>query len=207
VDVDPLASMQCWAIDVELGGRVFQIPALPAADWWPVLAGGDLSKILDFLMSDDDLDQLLITGEVGGKQLSQALTDVIEEVAGRSFHAALVLTIVAQNQWPLVSGNLAQRGFRWDVMPLGAALDAIYAMVVTNMEDEPRRKFIALLDNEALTSRGKRPSTRQRAAVVTEFETLAGPKPTAGLTATAELSGSARPKTRRQPQQPLPDAP
>jgi len=208
VDVDPAASMRCWAIGLELGGRTFEVPPLPAADWWPVLIAGDPSLILDFLKSDpsdeDNLDDLLLTGEIDGAELSQALIDVIEETAGRSFHVAFVLAAVAAQSWPVVGGELAKRGFRWDVMPLAAALDAIYSIVMEGIaKDEDRKKFVRLLENEALTG-GKVAPARDREAVVTEFETFAGPRPTGGLTATGEPSDSARPKTRTLPRQPRP---
>jgi hypothetical protein len=202
VDVDPLASMRCWAVEIELGGRVFEIPALPAVEWWPVLASGDVSQILDFIVSSpddpDNVDELILSGAVTGEELTQALTDAIEETAGRSLHAAFVLTIVASNQWAVVGGALAQTGFRWDEQPLGAALDAIYEILTSRMEKDNLDKFLALLDNEALT-RGK-PTARQRAKVRDEFESMAGPRPTTGVVATGELSGSERPRTRPRPQ-------
>jgi hypothetical protein len=207
VDVDPMASMRCWAITVELGGREYEIPALPAVDWWPVIVDAQPTGVLDLLKSESpgqesDLDLMLLDGTVTGKELGQALTDAIEEVTGRSFHAAFVLATVAASQWPTVGGYLAQTGFRWDLQPIGAALDAIYAVVVSNLDKEPRDKFLALLENDALTQPGKKePSQR----VVAEFEAMAGPRPDPAPLpgkASAEPSGSPRPRTRTRPRQP-----
>lgn len=198
MDVDPLASMRCWAVEIELGGRVYEIPALPAVEWWPVLVSGDIGQVLDFIESSPDdprnVDDLLLSGAFTAEELTQALTDAIEETAGRSLHAAIVLATVANGQWPAIGGALAQAGFRWDEQPLGAALDAIYAAVTERLNKEALDKFLALLDNEALT-RGK-PTARQRAKVRDEFEVMAGPRPTTGVVATDELSGSGRPRTR-----------
>src|SRR5262245_53379230 len=113
--------MRCWAITVELGGREYEIPALPAADWWPILVEARPSAILDILMSSEDLDARILAGEIKGGDLNIALNDAIEEVTGRSFHAAFVLAMTAATAWPAIGGTLAQRGFRWDVMPIGAA--------------------------------------------------------------------------------------
>jgi len=208
MNVDPAASMRCWAIELEVGGRTFEVPPLPAADWWPVLVAGDPSLILDFLKSDptneDSLDEMLLSGELDGAELSQALIDAIEEMAGRSFHCAFVLATVAVQSWPIVGGALAGRGFRWDVMPLGAALDAIYPLILSNIpKEEDRKKFLRLLDNETLT--GGKSRARDKQAVVTEFETLAGPKPTGGRKATGAPSDSARPRTRTRPRPPRQD--
>lgn len=208
MDVDPLASMRCWAIGIELGGRDYEIPALSAVDWWPVLDSGDLGLILDFIESSPDdptnVDELLLSGALSADELGQALTDAIEEAAGRPFHAALVLATVANTQWTTIGGELARTGFRWDEQPLSAALDAIYGVIVSRLEKDDLNKFLALLENEGLT-RG-RPSGRQRARVEAEFESMAGPKPTTGVVATSERSGSERSRTRLRPRPPHQDA-
>lgn len=210
MEVDPLASMRCWAITVELGGREFEIPAMPAADWWPVLTSGSPVDILDFLKSgiDDPINEMLLDGTLGGEDLREAVTAVLEEVTGRSFHSAFVIATVGNMNWPLIGGYLAQRGFRWDVQPIGAALDAVYSVVVAHLEDKARDKFLAVLDNETL-SNGK-PSQKQREKLAAEFETMAGPRPAPapvpGLSSDAP-SGSERPRTRTRPRPPRPASP
>ncbi len=210
MDVDPLASMRCWAIELELGGRTYDVPALSAVDWWPVLTSGDLTQVLDFVVSSPEdpfnLDDLLLTGQLESADLGEALTDAVEAAAGRSFHAAFVIAMVANSQWASVNGALARRGFRWEGQPLGAALDAIYAEVTGRLEKDDLNKFLALLENEALTQPGKRKG-RTSGRVTSEFEAMAGPRPTAGVVATGEPSDSARPRTQprlRPPRQGVP---
>lgn len=193
--------MRCWALELDLGGRTFDVPALPAADWWPVLVSGDLGQILDFAVSTSgDLDDLLLAGEVTEVELVRALTDAMEETAGRSLHASTVLASLAVMHWASINGAMVLRGFRWDQQPLGAALDAVYAEVTGRLEKKQLDEFLALLENEALTS-GK-PTPRQRAKMVDEFEGMAGPRPTSGVKSTGAPSDSARPKTRTQPRPP-----
>jgi hypothetical protein len=208
VDVDPLASMRCWAITVELAGREYEIPALPAADWWPVVSDPDASSFLDLLKSTpgDDLDARLLDGTITGAALGEAMMDSVAEATGRSFHAAFVLATVAASQWPVIGGELAQRGFRWDVMPIGAALDAVYAIVVGGLEEKNREKFLALLEDETLSQPGKKRTPSQR--VVGEFEAMAGPRPAPAPLpggASAAPSGSQRPRTRTRPRPPRQD--
>jgi hypothetical protein len=206
VQVDPAASMRCWGIELELGGRTYEVPALPAADWFPILASGDLSHILDLVMStpgEGDLDEQLLTGEIEGTDLGDVLRDAVEEIAGRSFHSAVVLAVVAEAQWSSINGRLVLAGFRWDVQPIGAALDAIYAVVVGALDDKGRDKFLALLENEALTTPGRKGKVSQR--IVSEFEAMAGPKPTGGLTATGAPSEGRRPKTQPRSRTPHQD--
>lgn len=204
MDVDPLASMRCWAIGVELGGREFDIPALPAVDWWPVIVSGDASSIVDLLRSTEgaDLDSMLLSGQVTGEDLSQALAEAVTEVTGRSFHAAFVLATVAARTWPVIGGQLARDGFRWDVQPIGAALDAIYTIILGSMEEDSRAEFLALLEDDALSQPGKKRAPSQR--VVDEFETMAGPRPAPAPLpgkASAGPSGSPRTRTQTRPRQ------
>lgn len=200
MDVDPLASMRCWAIELELGGRTFDVPALSAADWWPVLSSGDLGSILDFVVSlpDDpfNLDEMLLAGSLPSGELTEVLTDAIEATAGRSLHAAFVLATVANGQWAGINGALAARGFRWDQQPLGAALDAIYAEVVGRLDKDGLTKFLALLDDESVTTGRKRRVSKR---AVQEFESFAGPRPTSGVRSTGAPSDSEPPRIRTRP--------
>lgn len=203
MDVDPLASMRCWAITLTLGGREYEIPALPAVDWWPVLVEANPAALLDIIPSSSDLDSQLLSGEVGAADLTEALTDAIEEATGRTMHAAYVLATVATMHWSVIGGQMAQRGFRWDVLSIGAALDAVYATIVAGMSEENSGKFLALLENEALTRPGKKRAPSKR--IIDEFESMAGPRPAPAPVpgrSSAEPSGSERPKTRTRPRQP-----
>jgi hypothetical protein len=200
VDVDPAASLRCWELEIDLGGRTFAVPALPASEWLPVLLAGDPLMVLDMVVSEEDgqsVDDLILAGQVKADELTEALISAIEQSAGRPFQAAYVLAQVARMHWPVIAGQLAQRGFRWEEEPLGAALDAIYSLATAGMKDEDRVKFLALLD-QPMPGTKRKGSTAQ---ALDSFETLAGPKPTGGVRATAELSGSGLPRSqpRHQP--------
>ena len=211
MEVDPLASMRCWAITVELGGREFDIPALPAVDWWPVLLDASPFGMVDLLKSTEgeELDAMLLDGRVTHAEMSQVLMDAISEATGRTFHASFVLATVAAMHWPVVGGQLARDGFRWDVLPIGAALDAVHSVIVDSFPsdkdgEKAREKFLALLEDETLTQPGKKRAPSQR--IMTEFESMAGPMPAPAPLpgkASAEPSASQRPRTRTRPRQPL----
>jgi hypothetical protein len=200
VQVDPAASLQCWAIEIDLGGRTYEVPALPASDWFPVLLSGDPLQVLDMIVSSEDgetVDDLILAGAIKAAELESALVTAIEETAGRPFMAAYVLSQVARHHWPAVGGQLARNGFQWATEPLGAALDAIYWLATGNMKPEDKIKFDALLDQPMP---GRKAAASPRA--VEGFEALAGPKPTGGVRASGELSGSARPRSQPRLQRP-----
>lgn len=215
MDVDPAASMRIWAVELNLGGRVFEIPALPAADWLPILMEGDTVAVLD-LTEDPELDLMIISGEITPTELAAAIDAAVEQVAGRPVYQATVLAQVAQLQWTVVGGDLARRGFRWDEVPLGAALDAIHVTVLAhlrttaNQEEtqaglaSPAERFRELMDGEptptTTTKSGAR--TRRRRPdrkAMADFENMAGPKP-APVRATAAQSGGGRPRTQPRSQ-------
>jgi hypothetical protein len=207
VDADPLASMRCWAITVELGGREFEIPALPAVDWWPVVSDMSPFGLVDILRSSVDLDSMLLDGQITVTELTEVMMDAVSEATGRTFHAAFVLATVAGMHWPMVGGRLALKGFRWDVAPIGAALDAIYVVIMESFAgdkdgEKARDKFAALLEDDSLTRPGKKRAPSEH--VVSEFESMAGPRPDPAPLpgkASAELSANPRPRTRTRPRQ------
>ena len=65
--IDPIASLRCWEIEVEIGGQEYTIPALPAADWWAALLDDrHEAAILGLIRDDSGLDDLLLAGADAG---------------------------------------------------------------------------------------------------------------------------------------------
>lgn len=207
MDVDPFASMRVWELEIVVGSRVITIPALPASEWFPVLAKGDLYAILDMQESNEgEILEDILDGVLSSEDLEDALTDAIEEVCGRAYMVAFTLAYTARTRWDVFGGRLVLAGFRWDEAPIGAALDAIYSILMESLNEEGRTKFLALLENPALLTGGKvRPA--DKAKMEAGFEEMAGPKPTTGaVRSTAAPSGDARPRTRQRQIRPHPDA-
>jgi len=204
-EVDPQASLSLWDLDLELGGRHFIVPALPASDWFPILLSGDATQILDSIVSTpgsegtDPLD-LLLEGKLTAEELGERLLETIESAAGRPFGVAVVLAYAATQRWPAVNGRLVLAGFDWTERPLGAALDAIYAVFTENQSEEGRAKFDALLETPITTGSKGTIRKADQARVEEGFAALAGPKPTTGVArAIGAPSDGARSRTRTQP--------
>lgn len=199
MNVDPAASMRCWAIDVQLGDRTHTLPPMPAADWWPVLlAESPLEELLLLFDADDiDLDERLLGGSLLAEQMTTALTDAVEQAAGRTLYEAVVIAQVAQIAWAWVGGQLARYGFRWDSAPLGAALDAVHGLFMEKTTDEFREKYEAAL-KKAVPAKVRKADQRK---ALSEFEQFAGPKPTAAALSRSSAAPSAGtpPRTPRRP--------
>lgn len=202
--MDPVASLRCWPIEVELAGRTFEIPALPAADWFLVLLTGDLVQLFDYIDQDfgdpDSVDEMILSGQITSQDLVRVMCDAIEEAAGRSLTAAFTLAGVAGANWAVVGGALAYRGFRWDSAPLGAALDAIYAVLCERLDETELQRLDAAL-TAPLPGSGRQ-ADRDKAR--RDFEAMAGPRPDSARS-NGEQSGNGPPRNRRRPQRPHPD--
>lgn len=208
MDVDPAASMRIWAVEFELGGRIFEVPALPAADWFPLLVQGDTMAVINLIRESEpdpeqpeapDLDEMILNGQVTVADLEEAVIEIIEQVSGRSLNATLALVQIAQALWTrVVGGELARCGFRWDEVSLGTALDAIYTVVMGRLKPEAAQRFQAIIDSSPGDPGQRRRPNRQKA--MAEFEEMAGPKPQP-VKATAGPSGGGRPRTRPRPPQ------
>lgn len=199
MEVDPAASFRIWGVDLDLGGRAFTIPPLPAADWLPMLMVGRTLDVLDLVDDPNAVDDLITTGEVSPNEIREAARSVIEQVAGRDPDAATVIAQTASRAWPVVGGELVRQGIRMDEIPLGAALDALHLIIVRNLKPEPLARFQTALGGQI----GK-PAHPDRRAAEAHMEAEIGPKPAPApvpAPASGGPSANARPKTRQRPRQ------
>jgi hypothetical protein len=183
--VDPVASLGIWAVEVDLAGRVLRIPPLPAGDWLPVLMRLDLRGVRS-LIEDIGLRRMLLDGVITRAQLEDALERLVEGASGRSAWETFALAHLAAENWRRVGGELARRGVRLDLLPLGAALDAIYGTIAAGMDEKGLANLNRVLERQA-------PSDTPPA--------VKGPRPPALVPASAEPYVRVRPKTvQRRPQ-------
>lgn len=198
MDVDPVASVRIWSVDLDLGGETFEIPALPAADWVPILMSGRLLDVLDLVDDPDRVDRVMVRGDIEPDQIRDAIRSVVEQVSGRDAHTAMVIVQSAALRWEVIGGDLVRSGVRFDQIPLGAALDAIHASIMAHLKPEDREKFQSALRPP---EQGDQPSHSERKRAESQFTEMAGPKPDpAPVPAQANDAPSAnvRPKTRQQ---------
>lgn len=207
---DPLASMRCWAIGVVLGGREYTIPASPAVSWWPLLAEPSGAALLD-MIKDPDLTDRLWQGEIETQEITEAVIETIETVTGRSFPAAYLIAGIADQHWASINGQLVRDGVRWDVLPVGAILDAIHVLLLERFGESKNEKTgLRWVDEYLAALDAPRPGTGSRVSeqAISDFETMAGPRPTrsGGVTAPPELSSDApsvgTPSRTRTPSRP-----
>src|SRR5690606_830197 len=94
IEVDPIASMRIWAVEVDVNAHTLRIPPTCAADWMPCLMRMDVMGVLD-LIEGVDTDDLLINGEVSANQLRDAAVKLLESASGRSAWTSMALAALA----------------------------------------------------------------------------------------------------------------
>lgn len=139
---DPLASLRLWSVVVELGGKEFTVPSLPAArwleilmaptselnpeDWFPGFAGPQAVM---------DVNNMLIDGVISQDEVVAVIWDVLEAMSGRRWWITLRLCASARAHWEWLGGELALAGVSPFDMPLGFWLDGVYAAMVKGIAE------------------------------------------------------------------------
>lgn len=142
---DALAALKIWALDVDLGGETFTVPARPAVDWFvaildsetplpiiPGLMGGDAEERITDLLLEDVID----TEEIIARS-----RELLTAAAGRPWWEADRLIRSAGESWQIIGGELTRLGVDLGQVSLAAALNAIYVVCVRTMDEKERNKF------------------------------------------------------------------
>lgn len=149
VDIDPVAVLRCWPVDVEVGGQTYTIPAMPAREWLvPILEGTWLDIVPGMLGGDAKAEELrdrLVGGTVPYEECKTAAKEALAVAAGtRRFWTARELARAAMVSW--VVGDLIVNGVDLDQVSLAAFLAAAYRTATVNMKQSDRDKFDMDLD-------------------------------------------------------------
>lgn len=155
--------MGLWAYETTVGGWFLRVPPLPASDWFPVLLAGSPLRVKDLLEGDDfDLAEVFMSG-VTVKELTRVLTEVIETATGRSLGAAQLIAGTAAAAWDVIGPTVAREGLRFDLISIGAALDALYGIIKDHMSTEHADLFVQQV---TLSSEAPEPKQKRRVGPV-----------------------------------------
>ena len=146
VAVDPLASLKSWPLTVTVAGQDYELRAVSAAQWLTILLEDpiDLSAILPGLLSEEAeeaVEDAMMAGRLTKREIEDICHEVIGLCAGRDWWWALNLIRSVASAWMLIYGRLMVSGVNLDRLPLGAALDAMYALCVERMDKEHHQQF------------------------------------------------------------------
>lgn len=141
---DALAALKIWALDVELGGETFMVPARPAADWFIAILEEEPLPLIPGLMdadADERIGDLLVDGVITTEDIVTRTRELLTAAAGRSWWEADRLIRSSAESWNIIGGELTRLGVDLSSVSLAAALNAIYVICVRTMDEKERNKF------------------------------------------------------------------
>lgn len=142
---DALAALRIWALEVELAGETFVVPARPAADWFLAILDEDVPLPLIPGMMNADAEErisdLLLDGVVTPELITTRSRELLTAAAGRPWWEADRLIRSSGASWHIIGGELTRLGVDLSAVSLAAALNAIYVVCVRTMDEKERNKF------------------------------------------------------------------
>lgn len=159
-------------MDVDLAGRVYTFPALPAVDWLAVLMTEDLDLEQIVVQLCPDGYGLLFDESVEGLDgLYQVLLDVIEQVSGRKWWIALRLIHVVRNNWNVLGAEMFYRHIDPTHLSLSGWLDAMLVLTIKAMDPKDVAMFTAKLE---LPPPGEETAPEDMEMTAEQFLSMAG---------------------------------
>jgi len=142
---DALAALKIWALDVDLGGETFTVPARPAVDWFLAILDEDAILPLVPGMMDaaaqERINDMLLDGDTDTDEIVSRTREVLTAAAGRPWWEADRLIRSAAAEWQVIGGELTRLGVDLAQESLAAVLNAIYVICVRTMDEKERNKF------------------------------------------------------------------
>jgi hypothetical protein len=142
---DALAALKIWALDVDLGGQTFTVPALPAADWFLAILAEDVPlPLIPGLLdgeAEGEITDMLLAGEITPDDVIKRSRELLTAAAGRPWWEADRLIRSSAASWNIIGGELTRLGVDLHAVSLAAALNAIYVICVRTMDEKERNKF------------------------------------------------------------------
>lgn len=140
MEFEGAATLRCWSIDVDLGGRTYTIPPVAADAWLLAIAEGTWADLVPGMLEDaGEVDDAIVDGLLDGDELRTAAHQALEAAAGCKWWIARTLAGVAMTSW--VGGELQLKRIDPTRISLAAYLSAAYRATTVNMTKEQRGEF------------------------------------------------------------------
>lgn len=144
--LDPVWSLRPWPVELDLAGRTYTFPAVPAVEWLSVLMAENLDQDQILLELCPQGYELLLDEELDPEELTRALLDVIEQVSGRKWWIALRLIWVVRANWNVLGAEMFYRHIDPTALSLSAWLDVMLVLTIKAMEPKDVSMFTSKLE-------------------------------------------------------------
>ena len=145
LNTDPIWSLRCWPLQVTLGVKVIDIPALSAVEWLAYLMQPQLDidgMILDLLPDGEDM---LFNGNIDLEELYDIMLDIIATVCARPWWVALRQVAVARDNWHVL-GPLMLEAMDAQSSSIAGWLDVLMAKTLSSMDPKDVTMFTSRLE-------------------------------------------------------------
>jgi hypothetical protein len=145
LNTDPIWSLRCWPLQVTLGVKVIDIPALSAVEWLTYLMQPQLDidgMILDLLPDGEDM---LFNGNIDLEELYDVMLDIIATVCARPWWVALRQVAVARDNWHVL-GPLMLEAMDAQSSSIAGWLDVLMAKTLSSMDPKDVTMFTSRLE-------------------------------------------------------------
>ena len=146
---DPVWSLRPWPVSVRVVGTMFEIPALPAADWLTILMteNPDLDDIFPGLLDEEDQDivtEAMLDGAL--EETFSVCLDIITAVSGRPWYIAMRLIEVARNSWQVLGAEMLLKKVNAEELSLSGWLDVLLLLIMRNIDPKEATMFTMRLE-------------------------------------------------------------
>ncbi len=133
MQIDPVATLRCWQVDVDLAGHTITIPALPAQAWLvAVVVDGWAGVVPGLADVPDEVDDLIAAGRIRSTDCTRAARDALAAAGGCPWWTAQRLAHAVASH-PL-GPELALRAVDPSRLSLAAYLAAGYQAAARNLD-------------------------------------------------------------------------
>ncbi len=141
MDINGIAALRCWPIDIDIAGRQHRIPPRPAVEWIVAITGSWADVVPGLVDTADlDLTDRISRGEVTFAELTTAAKDAVAAAAGMPWWAAVRLVGAGTNQTS-AAGELALAAVDAARVSLAAWCSAVYQAMARNADEKQRAKL------------------------------------------------------------------
>lgn len=142
MQMNGLAALRCWPVNVELGGRVYTIPPQPALVWLLPILDQDWLGIVPGMLdtADDDVDTMLDERLASVDECIGAARDAVSTATGMSWWAATRLAMAVVDT-PEVAAELLLSRIEFETVSIGGLVQTTYRLLVREADKKQRGKI------------------------------------------------------------------
>lgn len=134
--------------EIDILGDTYDIPAMPAADWFALVLSDDTPfPLLQLLPAGAQfrVHVALVNGVLSVEEIAELSRKLLAAMSGMLWWEADRLIRSSASYWRVIGGELTRRGVNLHRESLAAVLNAIYVICTATMSAEERKRFDAEL--------------------------------------------------------------